>query len=119
MTTRTKKLPAVFYRTATGHEPVREWLKKELTREDRKILGKDIQKVEFGWPMGLPTCRPLAKAKGLWEVRSDISEGRTARVFFCVTGGRMILLHGFVKKTQKTPAPDIKLALSRKRKVER
>jgi phage-related protein len=82
-------------------------------------VGKDIQKVELGWPIGLPTCRPLANAKGLWEIRSDISGGRAARAIFCVTDGQMVLLHAFVKKTQKTPAPDIKLAQKRKLKVER
>ncbi len=94
---------------------MREWL-LEISREDRRIIGKDIQKVEFGWPIGMPYCRPLGH--GLWEVRSGLAGGRIARVIFCIVGGEMVLLHGFEKKTQKTPAHDIQLALKRKRELE-
>ncbi|PLX44641.1 MAG: type II toxin-antitoxin system RelE/ParE family toxin, partial [Hyphomicrobiales bacterium] len=79
--------------------------------EDRQIIGKDIQKVEFGWPIGMPYSRNLEK--GLWEVRSNISSGRIARVLFCIEGSQMILLHGFIKKTQTTP--DKEKAIARKR----
>lgn len=110
-----KKIPARFYRSAGGSEPVREWL-KALDFEDRKVVGRDIQKVEFGWPIGLPVCRPLTK--GLWEVRSDVSHGRIARVIFCIVDGGMVLLHGFIKKAQKTPQQELELALKRKKDVE-
>lgn len=109
-----KKLPAAFYCTATGKEPVREWL-KALDEADRRIVGQDIATAEFGWPVGMPVCRSLGK--GLWEIRSDISDGRIARVIFCVEDGKMILLHGFIKKTQKTPKADLDLALKRKNEV--
>jgi phage-related protein len=95
---------------------VREWL-KALPPADRRALGEDIATVEFGWPVGMPLCRALGG--GLWEVRSDISGGRTARVIFCVAGRRMVLLHAFVKKTQKTPDRDLQLALERKKEIER
>ena len=111
-----KKLPAAFYRSARGTEPVREWL-KGLSAADRRILGYDIATVEFGWPIGMPVCRPLGG--GLWEVRSSLAGNRIARVIFCVTQERMVLLHGFVKKAQKTPKPDIELALKRQKEVER
>ena len=88
----------------------------ELSETDRRFIGKDIQKVEFGWPIGMPYCRPLGH--GLWEVRSDLSGGRTGRVLFCISGGEMVLLHGFVKKTQKTPQKEIDLALRRKKELE-
>jgi phage-related protein len=94
---------------------VREWL-LDLPKADRAAIGKDIQKVEFGWPIGMPYCRPLGG--GLWEVRSDLAGGRIARVIFCIAGGEMVLLHGFEKKTQKTPPRDIDLALRRKRDIE-
>ncbi|QNT70587.1 type II toxin-antitoxin system RelE/ParE family toxin [Defluviicoccus vanus] len=110
-----KKIPARFYRSVGGSEPVREWL-KALDLRDRKAVGKDIQKVEYGWPLGLPVCRPLTN--GLWEVRSNISDGRTVRVIFCIAGGCMVLLHGFIKKSQKTPQQDLELALKRKRDLE-
>jgi len=100
MVDKTKKIFAHFYKLDSGKEPVREWL-LELNRGDRQIVGKDIQKVEFGWPIGMPYSRKLEK--GLWEVRSNISNGRIARVLFCLQDSRMILLHGFIKKTQTTP----------------
>ena len=107
-----KKLPAIFYRTHSGREPVREWL-KEMLPADRKIVGDDIRDCEFAWPIGLPLCRPITGRGGLWEIRSNLTGGRIARVLFCVEQGRMVLLHGFVKKTQKTPAREIDMAVSR------
>jgi phage-related protein len=87
-----------------------------LPRDDRRIIGRDIQQVEFGWPIGMPYCRPLGQ--GLWEVRSNLAGNRIARVIFCITDGEMILLHGFEKKTQKTPPQDIELARMRKREID-
>lgn len=114
MIDRTKKLPARFYLNAAGGNPVREWI-LELPEADRRTVGKDIQKVEFGWPLGRPHCAPLGK--GLWEVRSTLDSNRIARVIFCMGDGHMILLHGFIKKTRKTPQADIALALKRKKEV--
>jgi len=114
MIDRSKKITARFYLTAAGTRPVRDWL-LELPRDDRRIIGKDIQKVEFGWPIGMPYCRSLRQ--GLWEVRSDLSGGRIARVIFAIIAGEMILLHGFEKKSQKTPTHDIDLALKRRREI--
>ncbi len=108
-----KKLPARFYRNTPGSEPVREWL-KSLAAKEHRVIGKDVQKVEFGWPLGLPVCRPLGG--GLWEVRSDLPSRRTARVIFCIVASQMILLHGFIKKTQQTPRRDRDIA--REHKVE-
>ncbi len=110
-----KKICAKFYQTLKGNEPVREWLLK-LEEEDRKIIGKDIQKVEFGWPIGMPYSRPLGQ--GIYEVRSDITDQRIARVIFCIKANEMILLHSFVKKEQKTPKPDLDLATKRKKEVD-
>jgi phage-related protein len=87
-----------------------------LSKADRRIIGKDIQKVGFGWPIGMPYCRPLGH--GLWEVRSDLTGGRIARVMFSIVRGEMVLLHGFEKKAQKTPQHDIELALKRKREID-
>ena len=93
---------------------MRDWL-LELSRNDRRIIGKDIQKIEFGWPIGMPYCRALGH--GLWEVRSDLTGGRIARVIFSIISGEMVLLHGIEKKTQKTPTHDIELALKRMREI--
>ena len=106
-----KRLPAYFYRSDSGLEPVREWL-KGLKPADRKIVGEDIKDVEFSWPLGMPLVRSLGH--GLWEVRSNLGGSRIARIIFCVDEGRIVLLHGFLKKSQKTPKQDIELALRRK-----
>jgi phage-related protein len=101
-----KRVSAIFYRTEAGNEPVREWL-KELSREDRKRIGADILTVELGWPIGMPVCRSLGG--GLQEVRSSLSHNRIARVIFYIDRtGRMVLLHGFLKKTQKTPDDELR-----------
>lgn len=105
-----KRIPVAFYKSPSGTEPVREWL-KSLDPHDRRRIGEDLQVVEYGWPVGMPICRSLGK--GLWEVRSTISGRRIARVIFGIVHGRMIVLHGFIKKTQKTPKQDIQLALQR------
>jgi phage-related protein len=115
MIERLKKLQARFYATDTGRKPVREWL-LAMPEDDRRLVGKDIQKVEFGWPVGMPYCRSLGY--GLWEVRSDLTGGKIGRVIFCIIEGEMVLLQGFVKKTQKTPPQEIDLALRRKRELE-
>ena len=115
MDTGLKRLPIRFYQSASGREPVRDWL-KSLSAEDRHILGTDIRTVEFGWPIGMPLCRSLGN--GLWEVRSSLPRGRIARVIFCVHAQHAVLLHGFLKKSQQTPKPYIALALRRKREVE-
>lgn len=105
-----KRLEVTFFRLESGKEPVRDWL-LSLDKRDRQILGDDIRTVEFGWPLGMPTCRPLAE--GLWEIRSSLPHGRIARVIFGIVDGDMILLTGFIKKTQATPSDQIKLARQR------
>ena len=109
-----KRVPAIFYCTEAGGEPVREWL-KSLSPEDRKHIGEDIKTVEFGWPVGMPVCRPLSE--GVHEVRTNLTQNRIARVLFYIDKkGRMVLLHGFIKKTQKTPDEDLDLARRNKNK---
>jgi phage-related protein len=108
-------LDVVFYNTEAGNEPVREWL-KSLPREDRKAIGEDIKTAQYGWPLGMPLIRKMER--GLWEVRSNISTG-IARVIFTVKGAMMILLHGFVKKSQKTPPNELDTARRRLNNLER
>jgi phage-related protein len=109
-----KQLPAFFYVLPSGREPVREWL-RSLSADDRKIVGEDIKDVEFAWPIGMPLCRPLSR--GLWEVRCSLTQGGIARVIFCEHEGKMVLLHAFIKKTQKTPAADLELAIKRRKEI--
>ncbi len=105
----TFKLQVVFYKSESGNEPVREWLKK-LDKEARKIIGEDIKTVQFGWPLGMPLVRKMEK--GLWEVRIQL-DNRIARILFTSYQGVMVLLHGFIKKSQKTPSNDLKIAKQR------
>ena len=102
-------LAVIFYRTSSGREPVRDWL-KSLPVEERKIIGEDIKTVQFGFPLGMPLVRKLKS--GLWEVRSMLPN-RIARTLFTLYEGDIVLLHGFIKKSQKTPGEDLDLALKR------
>jgi phage-related protein len=102
-------LSVVFYRGASGKEPVREWL-LDLKRDERRTIGCDIKTAQYGWPLGMPLIRKLEP--GLWEVRSHLAQG-IARVMFTVEGQTMVLLHGFVKKSAKTPTADMGTARQR------
>jgi phage-related protein len=91
---------------------------KALSPQDRKHIGEDIKTAEFGWPIGMPVCRPLGA--GLYEVRTTLTQNRVARVLFYIDRERrMVLLHGFIKKTRKTPSDDIALARNNKIKHQR
>jgi phage-related protein len=112
-----KRVRARFYlQEGTGNEPVRAWLLR-LSKADRKKIGVDIKTVEYGWPIGMPTCRHLRK--GVWEVRTDLGRNRIARVLFCMSDSEMILLHGFIKKTKATPNEDLDLASGRMNEVKK
>ncbi len=106
-------LRVIFYRSANGVEPVREWL-QELRKEDRRIIGEDIKTAQFGWPLGMPLIRKMDK--GLWEVRSNITDS-IARTFFTVEKGTMVLLHGFIKKSKETPPRELQVARRRLRNL--
>lgn len=103
------RLQVYFFKTANNKQPVRDWL-KELPVEDRKIIGNDLKTAQFGWPIGMPLIRKLDT--DLWEVRSRL-HNRIARVIFTVEGNNMVLLHGFIKKSQKTPQNELELAKQR------
>jgi phage-related protein len=112
-----KRVPAIFFRTEAGNEPVRQWL-KGLAKEDRRLIGEDIQTVELGWPIGMPVCRPMGA--GLHEVRTNLNNNRIARVLFYIdTKERMVLLHGFEKKSKKTPTSDLEMARKNKQRHAR
>ena len=111
-----RKIPLVFYRTPAGAEPVLDWL-KGLSRDERKEIGRDLMRAQWRWPVGMPLCRALGG--GLWEVRSSVPGNRIARVLFCIHDGSIVALHGFIKKTQKTPQADLELAKKRMKEVKR
>ena len=108
------EIPVRFYRTALGKEPVLKWL-RSLDRGDRRALGLDLMRVQFGWPIGMPLVRSLKD--GLWEVRSTLPSQRIARLILCFHQGTLVVLHGFIKKTRKTPPEDLALAKRRMKEV--
>jgi phage-related protein len=110
-----KVINAEFYQTDAGGEPVREFLRKQLTTAERTAVGKDIRTVEYGWPIGMPVCRDLKN--GLLEIRTELDR-KICRILFAIYGARMILFHGFIKKSQSTPRADMIAALDRKRTME-
>jgi len=105
----------VFYKTPSGNEPVRAWL-KSLSSDEKKNIGEDIKAVEMAWPVGLPLVRKMDS--DLWEVRTNLHT-KISRVFFTVWKGFMVLLHGIIKKSQKTPHDDLELAKKRRNDVLR
>lgn len=110
-----RKIPLIFFRTAAGSEPVREWL-KDLPEAERHTVGKDLMRAQWRWPVGMPLCRPLGNR--LWEVRTDLPTRRTARVLLCLHRERLVALHGFIKKTRATPDEDLALARKRQKELE-
>jgi phage-related protein len=111
-----QKTPLIFFRTAMGSEPVREWL-KELPNAERHAVGRDLLRAQWRWPVGMPLCRPLGS--GLWEVRTDLPTKRTARVLLCLYRGHLVALHGFIKKTRATPEEDLDSARKRQKELQR
>ena len=113
---RAPEIPVRFYRTDVGNEPVLEWLRL-LDKADRRAIGFDLMRVQFGWPIGMPLVRSLKD--GLWEVRSGLPSKRIARLVLCFHKGTLVVLHGFIKKTRKTPTEDIALAKRRMKELTR
>lgn len=111
-----RPIPLVFWRGSDGSEPVRHWL-WDLLEEDRKIIGRDISRVQYGWPIGLPLCRPLGD--GLWEIRSTLKSKREARVLICFERQTLVALSAFIKKTRTAPLRELELAKSRMRDLEK
>ncbi len=107
-------LPVVFYKSDSGREPVRVWL-TSLTKREKKAIGEDIKTVQFGWPIGMPLVEKLEK--DLWEIRVKLDK-KIARIMFTLTDNLIVLLHGFIKKTQKIPKKDLDLARSRMKEVK-
>ncbi|WP_439477076.1 type II toxin-antitoxin system RelE/ParE family toxin [Brevundimonas sp.] len=102
----------LFYQTVAGRDVIREWL-RSFDRQDRAILGHDLKRIQIGFPIGLPLCRSLGG--GLWEVRSSLSGNREVRMIFFhdLEAKALVVVQGFLKKSQKTPKTDLDLAYRR------
>ena len=107
------KLTVRFFRTLQDNEPVREWL-KALPAAERKTIGEEIRTVQFGWPLGMPLVRKLDV--DLREVRVRLKD-RIARILFTIEASEAILLHGFIKKSQKIPDEELATAVRRKKQL--
>ena len=115
----TQKIPSrielVFYKNANGNMPVRDWL-LELDQKNRHDIGADLQRVQFRWPIGMPLVRPLSK--GLFEVRTKLSDGTISRVFVCFHNDELYALHAIIKKTQAVPPQALEIARKRQEEVK-
>jgi phage-related protein len=114
MIARRKPMPLAFWRASSGREPVREWL-QTMAQSDRAVIGADLRAIQFGWPIGMPLVRKLADA--VWEARSSLPSKREARLLFTANEDQIVVLHGFIKKAQKTPRGEIELAQKRLREM--
>jgi len=101
-----------FYQTPSGRSVIKEWL-RSFDKPERAVLGEDLKTLQIGFPMGLPLCRSLGG--GLWEVRSSLAGNREARMIFFhdAKAKALVVVHGFLKKSQKTPKAEIDIALRR------
>ncbi len=106
-------IPVTFYRTKDGNEPAREFM-KALSREDRREIGADLHAIQTDWPIGMPLVRSLGR--GMWELRSNLGD-RISRIIFCFHQKQIVVLHGFIKKSQRTPKADLDLSLKRMKEV--
>jgi phage-related protein len=116
MITRLQPVPVAFWRTVSGREPVREWL-RALDKSDRTVIGDDLRMLQFGWPIGMPLVRKLVDR--IWELRSSLPSRREARVLFTANDHQIVILSAFIKKTQKTPASEIELARTRLKELRK
>lgn len=109
-------LEVAFYKTEGGNDVVLDVI-RGLPAEDKKRVGEDLKTLQFGHPLGMPRCRPVGK---LWELRSSLPSKREFRLlwFYHKKTNMIIVVHGFIKKTQKTPRKDIDLGEARKGEFE-
>jgi phage-related protein len=110
MIARPSPIPVAFWRSATGREPVREWL-RDMDKRERIVIGDDLRTLQFGWPIGMPLVRKLVDH--IWELRSSLPGNREARLLFTANESQLVILSGFIKKSQRTPAGEIELARMR------
>ena len=103
------RLSVVFYKTDNGNEPVREWL-LSMGKKEKKRIGQEIKLVQYGWPLGMPVVKKLEK--DIWEIRIKLL-GKIVRILFTVLNDQIVLLHGFIKKTQKISKQDLDIARDR------
>ena len=111
---RPQKDPLVFFRTESGSEPVRGWL-KSLDEIERNAIGNGLLREQWRWPVGMPLCRPLGQ--GLWEIRTNLPHHRTSRVLLCFCENHLVALHAFIKKTRATPKEDLLVARRRQKEL--
>jgi phage-related protein len=115
MSTDVLPIPVSFWKSDLGREPVREFL-HALPYDDKKVVGRDLRRLQFGWPIGMPLVRKLQGP--IWELRSTLPSKRELRILFATEENKLVLLHVIIKKTQKTPNADLQLALQRSKDLD-
>lgn len=104
-----------FYTDCDGNKPVKEWLISLNVKARAKVLRNISLLEKFGLDVKEPFVKPLENK--LFEVRAKDSEGIYRVIYFAHTGRKFILLHGFIKKTQKTPRKEIEIATKRMEEI--
>lgn len=101
-----------FWRTANGNDVVADII-RALPIDDRKIVGRDLMRLQIGYPMGPPLCKPIKQP--IWELRSSLPSKREMRLLyrFDADAQQIVVVHAFIKTTRTTPKADINLALKR------
>ncbi len=97
-----------FYKDESGSVPVKEFLDGLDIKMRQKMLRSVNALHDMGTSLRFPLSEPLGD--GLFELRAQTNGNITRVIYFFFKGDRAVLTHGFVKKTQKTPAKEIKRA---------
>jgi phage-related protein len=102
-----------FYQTANGNDVVADFI-RNLPADDRKVVGRDLMRLQIGYPMGPPLCKPLKPP--IWELRSSVPSKREVRLLYFFDGPSQVIVvvHAFIKARRTTPKADIDIAEKRK-----
>ena len=104
-----------FYKTEDEESPVEEWLSTIPKTAFTKLVRNMKLLKEFNLTLKEPYVKPLGDK--LYEIRAKDTNGIYRVIYFAYTGKRFIMLHGFTKKTQKTPSRDLKLSKKRMEEI--
>jgi phage-related protein len=97
-----------YYKDAQGCQPVVDWLKSLDPKHRARVQWTITMLREFGFTLREPYCRHV-RGK-VWELRTSVGRLEHRVLYFAATGGVFVLLHGFTKKTGKTPSQEIMIA---------
>lgn len=102
------KFKAEFYETKNGNKPAKDFMLSQDDKMKAKLFGLVDILEQYGNALREPYSKPLGD--GIFELRAKVGTNISRVLYFFYYEGRIILTHGFVKKTQKTPKSEIKKA---------